>query len=162
MRRRGSTMRPDLEELLTVSFAALTGGDLRAVAAAGDAPLYDAPAVLLMHGTEDDPVFCYANRTAQALWGYDWDEFITLPSRRSAEPMAQAERERLLAQARDRGFIDDYQGIRIAKNGRRFQIDGVVLWNVVVGGVRHGQAAVFRHWTDLTLPPDRIRSDSAR
>ncbi len=141
-------MRPDLEHRLIVSFAAVTGGDLRVVAEAGDGPLYAAPAVVLMHGTEADPVFCYANRSAQALWGYGWDEFVTLPSRRSAEPVAQAERDRLLTQARERGFIDDYQGIRIAKDGRRFHISGVVLWNVVVDGVSHGQAAVFRRWRD--------------
>ncbi len=49
--------------------------------------LYDAPAALLMHGNEADPVFCYANRTAQGLWGLTWDEFIRLPSRLSAEPL---------------------------------------------------------------------------
>ena len=38
------------------------GRDLR-TDAGGDP--YDAPAALLMHGKEADPVFCYANRTAQ-------------------------------------------------------------------------------------------------
>ena len=54
-------------------------------------------AALLMPGNEADPVFCYANRTAQRLWGLTWDEFIRLPSRHSAEPLVQAERDRLLA-----------------------------------------------------------------
>jgi hypothetical protein len=35
-------------------------------------------------------VFCYANRTAQRLWGLTWEEFIRLPSRLSAEPLVQA------------------------------------------------------------------------
>ena len=45
-------------------------------------------------------MFCYANRNAQGLWGLTWDEFIRLPSRLSAEPLVQAERERLLARLR--------------------------------------------------------------
>ena len=50
----------DLSQLSTLSCRKLrtdAGGDL-----------YDAPAALLMHGNEADPVFCYANRTAQRLW----------------------------------------------------------------------------------------------
>ena len=53
-------MRRDLERLLEASYRAV-GRDLRADA--GGDP-YDAPAALLMHGNEADPVFCYANRTA--------------------------------------------------------------------------------------------------
>ena len=84
--------------------------------------------------------------TAQGLWGTDWDEFIRLPSRLSAEPLVQAERDRLLARGRARGFIDDYQGVRIAKDGTRFRISGAVVWMVVVEGATHGQAALFREW----------------
>lgn len=62
-------MRPDLERLLEASYRTVVGRDLRADAG-GD--LYDAPAALLMHGNEADPVFCYANRTAQRLWGLTW------------------------------------------------------------------------------------------
>ena len=87
-------MRPDLDRMLEASYRTVVGRDLR-TDAGGD--LYDAPAALLMHGNEADPVFCYANRTAQRLWGLTWDEFIRLPSRLSAEPLVQAERDRLLA-----------------------------------------------------------------
>lgn len=139
-------MRPDLETLLIASYRSVVGRDL--VADAGGPP-YDAPGVVLMHGTQPDPVFCYANRTAQRLWGYPWDEFIRLPSRLSAEAELREDRERLLARAREKGFIDDYSGIRIAQDGSRFRIADVVLWNVVVDGVRHGQAAVFRRWEPL-------------
>jgi hypothetical protein len=47
---------------------------------------------------------------------------------------------------RAHGFIDDYQGVRIAKDGTRFRISGAVVWMVVVEGARHGQAALFRKW----------------
>ena len=40
-------------------------------------------------------------------------------------------------------FIDDYQGVRIAKDGRRFRISSAVVWMVVVEGATHGQAALF-------------------
>jgi hypothetical protein len=136
-------MRCDLERLLEASYRTVVGRDLRADAG-GD--LYDSPAALLMHGNEVDPVFCYANSTAQALWGLTWDEFIRLPSRLSAEPPVQAERDRLLARVRANGFIDDYQGVRIAKDGTRFRISGAVVWMVVVGVTTYGQAALFREW----------------
>lgn len=135
-------MRPDLVALLHASFARRTGQILAEVA--GSADLYQAPAVVLMHGTQADPVFCYANRAAQALWGYTWDEFCAMPSRLSAEPDVQADREHLLQRAREHGFIADYAGVRIARDGRRFHISGVILWNVDdEHGVRVGQAAVF-------------------
>ena len=160
-------MRTALESLLIASYRSLVGGDLRAVAGG---PLYTAPAVVLMHGTEPDPVFCYANATAQQLWGFSWEEFTNLPSRLSAEPVARDERERLLARAREHGYIDDYSGIRIARDGARFRIAGVVLWEVLVDGVRHGQAAVFNRWEPVLaqtlsdtqgLPPARTTSGEA-
>jgi hypothetical protein len=55
---------------------------------------------------------------------------------RTANP---AERDRLLARVRAYGFIDDYQGVRIAKDGTRFRhlarrgVDG--------GGRRRGARA---------------------
>lgn len=135
-------MRPDLQVLLHASFARRTGRVLSEIA--GSMDLYHAPAVVLMHGTQVDPIFCFANLTAQRLWGYSWDDFITMPSRLSAEADVQAERERLLARARAHGFIDDYAGVRIARDGRRFHISGVILWNVDDEmGTARGQAAVF-------------------
>ena len=65
--------------------------------------LYDAPFILLAHTDAPDPVFCYANRRAQELFGYGWEEFTRLPSRLSAEPVSQEERQRLLDQARRKG-----------------------------------------------------------
>ncbi|MDP9129048.1 MAG: MEKHLA domain-containing protein [Candidatus Binatota bacterium] len=138
-----SATRRDLERLLEASYRTVVGRDLR-TDAGGDP--YDAPAALLMHGNEADPVFCYANRTAQGLWGLTRDEFIRLPSRLSAEPPVQAERDRLLARVRAHGFIDDYQGVRIAKDGTRFRISSAVVWMVAVEGAMHGQAALFRDW----------------
>jgi hypothetical protein len=94
------------------------------------ARLYAAPFVVLAHGTEPDPLFNYANLAAQRLFERDWDEFIGLPSRLSAEAPVRSERERLLARVTTHGYIDDYSGIRISKSGHRFRILRATVWNV--------------------------------
>jgi MEKHLA domain len=112
--------------------------------------LYDAPVVIVSHGTEADPVFWFANRAAQALWEMDWATFTRTPSRLSAEPDERATREALLRRAAEQGFIDDYRGVRVSASGRRFLIEDVVLWNLAdEAGARQGQAATFSRWRYL-------------
>lgn len=42
------------------------------------------------------------------------------------------------------GYIDDYAGVRITADGRRFAIAGATVWNLIDGdGTLHGQAACF-------------------
>jgi predicted DNA-binding protein (UPF0251 family) len=49
-----------------------------------------------------------------------------------------------------RGFIDDYSGIRISKTGRRFQISRATVWNLISEkGEPCGQAAMFDEWKFL-------------
>lgn len=115
-----------------------------------DAPrrLYeDASACVLAHDTAEDPRFIYANRSAQALFEYSWDEIVTLPSRLSAEAPNREERQRLLnAVARD-GFATGYSGLRISKSGRRFLIEDGLLWELRdAHGVLRGTAATFDRW----------------
>ena len=106
--------------------------------------LYQAPFILVSHGTEADPVFRYANLAAQQLFGMDWQVFTKLPSRLSAKPDAQEDRERLLVQAREHGFVNNYSGVRVTSKGKLFFISDTILWNVVdESGMRHGQAAMF-------------------
>ncbi len=136
---------PDFFALLTGSYRRLVGRSLLPDASLGPDWLYaDAPFAVLSHDTSADPLFVYANRTAQAAFGYGWDEIVGLPSRFSAEAPERAERQRLLdAVARD-GFVADYSGIRIAKSGRRFPITDGIVWQLVdEAGVTHGQAATF-------------------
>ena len=133
--------------LIAASHARLTGRAL--VAPAGDvaAALWALPAVVLAHGTEDDPVFFYANRAALDRFGLTAAEAIALPSRYSAEPLERAERARLLERVSRDGFIDDYAGVRVAKDGSRFRIARATVWNLVdAAGARHGQAATFADW----------------
>ena len=108
---------------------------------------FDAPAALLSHGLEADPLFNYANRTALGLFELDWAALIAMPSRASAEALKQEERARLMQRVLERGYIDDYSGVRIARSGRRFVIEQATVWNVLdADGRLHGQAATFAAW----------------
>ncbi|MFJ5213954.1 MEKHLA domain-containing protein [Streptomyces sp. NPDC088354] len=108
----------------------------------------DAPFGLLVHDTSADPRFVYANRTAQRCFGYSWEEFVGLPSRLSAGPGDQEDRDAFLAAVDDRGYADGYRGLRLHKDGRNFWIEDVCMWNLVdADGERHGQAAVFGSWS---------------
>jgi PAS domain-containing protein len=141
---------PAFFALLAGSYARLVGAPL--VPQGADAAwLYRAaPFAVLAHDRSADPCFIYANKAAQACFGYSWDEFIALPSRLSAEPQDRAERQALLdAVARD-GFHAGYSGVRVGKNDRRFLIEGGVVWELIdARGAPHGQAATFASWREL-------------
>lgn len=118
--------------------------------------LFHAPFAVVSHNADPDPLFSYGNLTALALFEMSWEEFTAMPSRLSAEPQTQAERQRLLATAARRGYVEDYQGVRIAKSGRRFLIQGVTLWNLIDEDHRYcGQAARYDAWAWLSEPPAR-------
>jgi MEKHLA domain len=105
--------------------------------------LFEAPFVLVSHGTEADPIFNYGNRKALQLWELSWEEFTKMPSRQSAEKIVQEERDRLLAEAASKGF-SNYSGVRITSTGKRFQIQDGILWNLIdEQNQRCGQASVF-------------------
>ncbi len=112
--------------------------------------LYEAPFAALSHGLEADPVLNFGNGVALALWERDFDAFTRIPSRLTAESMLQEARERLLKVVTAQGYIDDYEGVRISANGRRFRIAHAVVWNVSDSAGRPlGQAAAFDQWTFL-------------
>jgi hypothetical protein len=109
--------------------------------------IYTAPFVLVSHGTQPDPIFNYANRTALSLFGMSWEEITTCPSRLSAEAPLREEREQLLKEVAEQGYSEGYRGIRIGKHGRRFEIEQALVWNLCdERGIYRGQAASFRHW----------------
>src|SRR6185312_6022247 len=109
--------------------------------------LFTAPFVMVSHGTEADPVLNYGNAAALTLWGMTWEELTRTPSRLTAEAPLREERARLLAAVTERGFIDDYSGVRISKTGRRFRISQATVWNLVTErGEPCGQAAMFDQW----------------
>ncbi len=129
---------PGYEALLAQSFQRLTGQTLT--------DIWSLPQPLVSHGVQADPIFRYANAAALALWQMDWDAFTKLPSRLSAQddPAIQTDRNRYLAEAAARGWVANYQGIRISAKGRRFRIAETILWTVTdAQGQTHGQAALI-------------------
>jgi hypothetical protein len=147
---------PTFYRLLSGAYARLVGKPLIAdkVARSSDAAaqarwLYqEAPFCVLAHNTNADPIFIYANRSAQICFEYDWDEITRLPSRLSAEVPNQAERQSLLNSVSRSGFISNYRGLRIAKSGSRFWIENATVWQLIdEDGMLHGQAAMFHEWS---------------
>lgn len=130
-----------------------TGRDLLDPAlapAAAAAALYRAPFAVLSHDMSADPLFAYANLVAQQLFALPWAEFIGLPSRYSAEPVAREARERLLALVGRQGYVDDYSGVRVSHDGRRFLVDQATVWNLLDdAGHPCGQAARLGRWRML-------------
>jgi MEKHLA domain-containing protein len=138
---------------LCASFRKWTGRELIDPGLSAEArarELFYAPFVVLSHNGAPDPILNYANESGLRLFDMRWDELIVMPSRLTAQAPEQAERDRLLAAVSQRGFIDDYSGVRIAKNGRKFKIERATVWNLFdEGGAPYGQAATFSQWRFL-------------
>ena len=106
-----------------------------------------APYSLLAHGTEDDPLFFYANQQTLACFKYPRSEFLGMPSRFSASPLDRAMRQTLLEQVTAHGIAHGYSGYRVDKAGNAFMIHEGKVWTLVdQQGVHLGQAALF--WPD--------------
>ena len=85
------------------------------------------------------------------LWSLSWDEFTKTPSASVAQPDEIEARALKLKQATEQGYVDNCEGIRIAKTGRKFLIKQVKLWNLQdEKGDRCGQAATFSNWQWLS------------
>ena len=141
----------DSAQLILANHRRLFGRDLVPIddpARAADILFAAPPAVLSALGPfGSDHLFNYANRTALELFEYKWDELLGQPSSRSAEPVHQDERRRLLDEVGRQGFIQNYTGIRITKTGRRFQILNATVFNLLdKTGTYRGQAATFARW----------------
>lgn len=109
--------------------------------------LFEAPFVVLSHGTEADPILNYGNAATLALWSTDWAALTTMPSRLTAEAPRREERARLLERVTRDGYIDDYSGVRISSTGQRFFIERATVWNLFdEHGMPIGQAATFSEW----------------
>jgi hypothetical protein len=140
-------------QLLLNSFRHWVGRDL--LERVGDSDyqahaLFQSPFVVVSHGTEEDPLLNYGNQVALELWELTWERLMKTPSRLTAEPVNRAEREWMLEQARVRGYIDTYRGVRISGTGRRFLVENAMIWNVLDSrGQRVGQAATFSQWAWL-------------
>ena len=109
--------------------------------------LFEAPFVVVSHGTQADPILNYGNQSALKLWEMDLEILLQTPSRLTAEPVHRDERTRLLERTTRDGYVDDYSGIRITATGRRFRINQAIVWNLIDPDGRFaGQAATFSEW----------------
>ena len=109
--------------------------------------IFEAPFAVLSHGTEDDPILNYVNQIGLDLFEMNWEEWTSMPSRLTAEPLLREERAALMKRVTENGFIDDYSGTRISKSGKRFFIEQATVWNLIdEAGIYQGQAATFSDW----------------
>ena len=135
-------------QLLLTSFQHLVGQPLLAGASAED--LYHAAFPILSHNTAADPVLTYGNLAAQDLWEMQWAQLTVLPSRLTAEPAHRDMRAAMFAEMRNKGFIENYAGVRISASGKRFEIRNAVIWSLIDGdGLKVGEAATFQDFTFL-------------
>jgi hypothetical protein len=137
-------------QLLLASFHRFVGRPLMR-GAPGDISVarqvFFAPFVMLSHDTSADPILNYGNKLALQLWETDWYDLTRMPSRLTAEPVHRDQRARFLQQTEARGYVDDYAGIRITTSGKRFRMEGAIIWNLIdAEGRRAGQAAMFEKY----------------
>mmetsp|Transcript_3214 Transcript_3214/g.7164 ORF Transcript_3214/g.7164 Transcript_3214/m.7164 type:complete len:244 (+) Transcript_3214:272-1003(+) len=82
----------------------------------------------------DEAIYCYGNKSFLTGFGYDWAEFVELPSRKCvASDKDVVERQKLLDLRLNAVCSDDdlYNNlIRVRKDGGRLLLTGVHLWNV--------------------------------
>ncbi len=139
--------------LLVSSFFQLTGKHLidpRLSEMDQVTAVLEAEFAIVSHNAAVDPIFNFGNKVALNLFELTWAEFIKLPSRRSAEPHLKEERDRLLSQVAEKGFIDDYTGVRVSATGKRFLVNNAVVWNLIDERDHYwGQAAVLYSWIPL-------------
>jgi hypothetical protein len=112
-------------QTLLDSFHGLVGRDLlpRTGDPADEAKrLFQAPFVVVSHGTEVDPVLNYGNRTALQLWEMTSERFVVTPSRLTAESTHREARERLLEATMRQGYVDGYEGKGLSLSFRPYQI----------------------------------------
>ncbi|QDZ18632.1 WHEP-TRS domain-containing protein [Chloropicon primus] len=119
--------------------------------------VYEAPFVLLSHvyGEGGEGVrehkFNYANRRALELWETEWADLVGKPSSVSGEDAEeiQSDRDELLLECKEKGFVEGYEGWRISAKGKKFFVKGATLWEVKSsGGESVGQAVVLTEWED--------------
>jgi hypothetical protein len=135
---------PEFFDLLVGSFRRQVGKRL-VEKERGPEWLYgDAPFVITAQRKPPDPVFIYANATAQRLFGYSWREFTRL----DAQTAAGSDRELLDALTRN-GYVANYRVEQVTRCGSRFRMEDGIVWQLRDRhGQYHGQAAMFSKWTN--------------
>lgn len=163
MEHRGDEQKPMDDralqgfELIESSYRGLFGDSLGEGADLAERARWvylDAPFSLLAYETSGDTSgerkFTYANSTAQRCFEYSWDELIGMPSQELAPKDQRPNRDLLISQVEQRGYVRDIRGIRVAKSGRLFMVEDVLVWNLMdAAGLWCGQAAKFPRWSSV-------------
>ena len=72
------------------------------------------------------------------------DQVIGKPTTMTAPESEQKERNALLNQVDSYGFIENYKGVRVASDGKLFQIKDATIWNIVdKESIKIGQAVII-------------------
>ena len=68
----------------------------------------------------------------------------------TAPESEQKERNALLNQVDSYGFIENYKGVRVASDGKLFQIKDATIWNIVdKESIKIGQAVIIYRSNEL-------------
>jgi hypothetical protein len=107
--------------------------------------VFNADFYLLSHNTATDPVLTYGNQQVLDRWEVSWQELTAMHSSETAKPVDRSARSILMAQVKEHNYISGYNGIRISKTGKEFQILDGIIWNLFLpDGSFYGQAAWFK------------------
>lgn len=100
--------------------------------------------IVYSHNTEPDPIYNYSNQKGLELWEMNWQQLTTTPSRMTTQPLLREEREKLLQETINKGFIENYEGVRISRTGKKYLVKDITVWNLTDNeGNFCGQAATF-------------------
>jgi len=106
--------------------------------------------VVYSHNMASDPIYNYSNKKGLELWEMDWETLTKTPSRSTTQPLLREERQELLKETMTKGYIKNYQGIRVSSSGKKYQIKDIKVWNLKDNkGEFCGQAATFSQWENL-------------
>ena len=84
------------------------------------------------------------NNAALSIFKVSLEQVIGKPTTITAPESEQKERNELLNQVDSHGFIQNYKGIRVASDGKLFQIENATIWNIVDGkSLKIGQAVII-------------------
>ncbi|AUC62221.1 hypothetical protein AA637_14185 [Cyanobacterium sp. HL-69] len=112
--------------------------------------LFYAPMVVFSHNTLPDPTYNYGSEKGLILWDMSWEQLIKTPSRTTTEPLLREEREILLQETNTKGYVSNYEGVRISRTGIKYHIKDITMWNLVDNSNNYcGQAATFSRWEKL-------------
>lgn len=108
--------------------------------------LFEAPFVLVSHGTEEDPIFNYGNANALKVFEADWEALMRTPSRAVAPEEQLAARAALLDGA-GQGVVELKGLVQQSLKGRMILLKEGISWTLKnLEGETFGQAVLCRDW----------------